>query len=213
MLRTVLFLIVGSFISAELAAATIAFQGTLGVIDVDEPGATYAGSPLGQTFNGEIDDVTFDGFISDGTTTTPFNCCDAAGGIAITNDLVLSAGDVAFLNGLAGSNAFAENETVDLVDIEGDGATPSGGRIEVGLSYVLTSSAFSNDDISNYPFNPSDVRLALFFIVEEDNAGLDVYDAVGAVTPVPLPAALIFAVSGMLGIFIQTRRGKKNSTG
>ena len=38
MLRTILLLVVGSLISTEAAAATIGFQGTLGVIDVDEPG-------------------------------------------------------------------------------------------------------------------------------------------------------------------------------
>lgn len=78
---------------------------------------------------------------------------------------------------LAGRPIFSDGDLVDGVDIEGDTTTVGGGRIEVGLSYVLDPGAFSSTDPGNYPFDPNDVLMELFFIVEEDDADAEIYNA------------------------------------
>jgi len=56
-----------------------------------DDGDVYSGATTSTNFSGNIDDVTANGSISDGTTVTPFGCCIAAGGFSITNNEVLSA--------------------------------------------------------------------------------------------------------------------------
>jgi len=206
------FLTAASF-SAQ--AATISFTGDLDVINVDD-GGIYSGAPLGTTFTGTIDDATFGGEISDGTTTTTFGCCIAAGGLDLANDIALSAADADFLNDLAGSMLFSAGDFIDFIDLEGDVETAAGGRIEIGLSFILAPDAFDDADPGNYPFDVADLLMTLFFILEED-ASDDIYDAIGLVdiltlpatppdpTPVPLPAAFwLFASS--IGAFAASRR-------
>lgn len=168
--------------SLQANSAIINFSGQLDVILEDSGGAVYSGTPIGTTFTGSIDDVTANGQISDGTTVTTFTCCTlAAGGLDVSNDDQLDAATATLLNTLAGSTLFSAGDFIDTVNIEGDATTASGGRIEVGLSYILNPSAFINDDPSNYPFNQNDLLLSLFFILEEDASGTnDIYDVVGA---------------------------------
>lgn len=170
-------------------AALINFSGPLTIIDEDNGLAVYSGAPTGTIFSGSIDDVSANGSITDGTTMTAFGCCIAAGGLDLSNDVELSADDANFLNAAAGEVIFSPGEFVDGVDIEGDALTPANGRIEVGLSYILNASAFDNTDPGNYPFDPADLRLALYFILEENSVGTDIYSAVGRVQVVPVPAA------------------------
>jgi hypothetical protein len=179
-------------------AANIGFNGQLGFIEVDSGSGVYSGVLLGTNFFGEIDDVSFNGFISDGSTPTPFGCCIAAGGLEITDNEVLDAGGAIFLNSLLGNAQYSAGDVVDIVNIEGDELTVGGGRIEVGLSYVLDPNAFASEDPSNYPFNPSDLDVALFFILEENAGGTDIYSAGGLVSAVPLPAAVWLLGSGLI---------------
>jgi len=171
-------------------AALINFSGPLTVIDEDSGLAVYSGVPTGTIFSGAIDDASANGSITDGTTLTVFGCCIAAGGLGLSNDVELSADDADFLNAAAGEVIFSPGEFVDGVDIEGDALTLTNGRIEVGLSYILNAGAFDDTDPGNYPFDPADLRLALYFIVEEDSVGTDIYSAVGRVQVVPVPAAI-----------------------
>lgn len=71
------------------------------------------------------------------------------------------------------------------------------GRIEIGITYVLDPMAFSDEDPSNYPFDPPDLRRALFFIVEENATGGDIYSGIGCI-PVPLPATPWLQVTAVL---------------
>jgi hypothetical protein len=164
-----------AIISLNINAATINFSGQLDVIDVDSGGAVYSGVTTSTNFSGNIDDVTANGSISDGTTVTSFGCCIAAGGLGITNDDVLDAAGAALLNSIIGSSTFSAGEVIDIVDIEGDATTVGDGRIEVGLSYILDGNAFANTDSNNYPFNPDDLLLSLFFILEEDSSSENHY--------------------------------------
>lgn len=161
-------------------AEGISFSGQLDVVLEDNGGARYSGFPLGTDFVGSIDDETFDGFIVDavGTTNTDFSCCIAAGGLDVANDSVLDAETAALINSLAGTS-FIAGDLIDAVDIEGDVMTAGGGRIEVGLSFVLSPSAFDNGDIANYPHRPEDVITAVFFITESDNTDQEIYSAIG----------------------------------
>lgn len=185
-IRILLFFVITLIIgSLNAQASTINFNGQLDHIQLDEGGGVYSGVAIGTAFLGSIDDTDANGYISDGTTLTSFGCCLAAGGLNVTNDRILTEEDAAFLNGVLGSSQYSTGDRVDIVDIEGDSNTLSGGRIEIGLSYVFDSSAFSNDDLSNYPSNSDDVELALFFIFEENSSGQDIYSAAGQINPVP----------------------------
>jgi hypothetical protein len=188
-------------ISALNATASIIdFTGQLRVIELNTGGGVYSNTPLGTTFVGSIDDVTYNGQISDGTTLTRFGCCIAAGGLGISNNMELDASTAALLNGVAGFQKYKTGDIVDGVNLEGDTATLGSGRIEIGLSYVFDADTFSNGDLANYPFDPRELRLALFFIYESDVHGVDVYSAVGNLNPVPLPASVWLLGMGLLGL-------------
>jgi len=172
-------------------SALIDFSGDLVFIETDEGGAVYSDVPLGTTFSGSIDDVTANGFITDGATRIDFTCCIAAGGRGpFSNDTLLDADDAALLNMLAGKPIFSDGDLVDGVDIEGDTTTAGGGRIEVGLSYILDPDTFISTDPPNSPFDANDVLLELFFIVEENSADAEIYNSIGRISVVPLPASL-----------------------
>ena len=162
-------------------ASVIFFSGQLDYIELDT-GGIYSGTVIDTDFVGSIDDNDANGFISDGETYTSFGCCIAAGGLSVTNDMALTADDAAFLNEVAGSVQYSEGDVVDSINIEGDKFTSSGGRIEIGITYILSSDSFDNEDLSNYPVEQSEIDLALFFIFEEDDLGTDIYSAGGKIT-------------------------------
>ena len=161
-------------------ASVIFFSGQLDYIELDT-GGVYSGTAIDTDFVGSIDDDDANGFISDGDTYTSFGCCIAAGGLSVTNDMALTAEDAAFLNEVAGSVQYSEGDVVDSINIEGDKITSSGGRIEIGITYILSSDSFDNEDLSNYPVEQSEIDLALFFIFEEDDLGTDIYSAGGKI--------------------------------
>lgn len=194
-------LILGALLFPVIGSSTVInFSGPLRVIELDT-GGIYSGTALNTIFTGSIDDETFFGDISDGVTETDFFCCIAAGGLEITNDVVIDMDTADLLNEIAETDEFSASEVVDIVDIEGDDFTLQDGRIEVGLSYVLNSAAFPDENPSNYPFDPGDVRLAIYFILEENFSGEDIYSALGRVNVIPVPAAvwLFGSALGLLG--------------
>jgi len=195
-----------SVVSQGTNAATISFIGQLDFVEIDNGSAVYSSVPVGTGFSGEIDDVTFSGSITDGTTLTNFGCCISAGGLGITNDMVLTADDANFINSILGYPQYNAGDLIDGVDIEGDAATSSGGRIEIGLSFLLDPNSFSNTDPSNYPFNPADLEVALFFILEENSSGVDIYSAGGQISFVPLPASIWLFGSSVFGLLGLHRR-------
>lgn len=85
-------LVVGIVTCFHAQAAVIDFGGQLDVVQKDIGGAVYSGVPIGSSFFGSIDDVTMNGFISDGTTLTSFGCCIAAGNAAPGGDLTFTLG-------------------------------------------------------------------------------------------------------------------------
>ena len=191
------------FSSDGARAATVNFAGDLDFIALDLGGAVYSGVPLGTLFTGMIDDVTGVGSITDGTTTTLFSCCIAAGQLTVNNDVMLSADEAALANALTGTSQFNTVDIYDIIDIEGDAAT-GGGRIEVGLSFLFASTTFPDDDPSNYPFDPDDVLYSLFFISEFISVlgsnDVEIYSAAGSLNEVPLPAALPLFLSALGGL-------------
>jgi hypothetical protein len=213
LIKLIATLILSAFTVSTVQAAVLPFSGPLRIVE-DDGGAIYSGVALGTVFSGQIDDSTFNGFITDGSTSTSFGCCIAAGPlIGITNNQMLSGDDAAFLNEIAGEDLFVAGTSVDIVDIEGDEATPGDGRIEVGLSYVLDANAFPNDDPGNYPFSASDVLLGLYFIVEEFDDD-EIYLAYGLnEVIVPLPGAVWLFVSalGLLGFSRRRQAGPHRS--
>ena len=175
-------------LSSIAEAADIEFTGQLDVIQEDNGSAIYSGFTVGTEFVGSIDDSTFDGFITDvaGTEFTEFGCCIAAGGLSVTNDEIIDADTAELLNSLAGTS-FTAGDTFDLIDIEGDAATSGGGRIEVGLSFVLDTLAVASDSPDGYPPSPDDVLVTLFFITESDSQGEEIYSALGVLDdPYPM---------------------------
>ena len=160
-------------------AQIVEFSGPLDPIIVDVGGAVYSGVPLGTVFSGAIvADATANGFISDGTTLTSVSCCIFADGFDVANNEILEAEDAAIINSLAGTS-FVAGDLADFVGIEGDAFTSGGGRIEIGINYVLDYLAFDDDSLSNYPPNPDDILLVVFFIAEFDVQEETIYSAVG----------------------------------
>jgi PEP-CTERM motif len=196
--------------TALVNAALIDISSKLEAVPVDDGTGIFAGAPIATPFSGFIDDATANGQLGDGTTIVSFACCIAAGGLEIFNDEMLDAETAALLNSLPGVSGYAEGDLVDSVNIEGDVETAAGGRIEIGVSYLFGSGTFADTLPSNYPFDPKAVRLALFFIFEEDATGSEVFNAVGrlATAPVPEPStiALWFVGAAILTIFHARRR-------
>ncbi|MEM7252707.1 MAG: hypothetical protein AAF493_14930 [Pseudomonadota bacterium] len=188
-------------------ARTLNFAGELSGAVPD--GGIFGGTPIGTEFSGFIDDQTFNGEISNGTQTVQFGCCLAAGGLEIDNDFVLDADAATAFNLFSGTSNFSENQIIDGVNIEGDATTASNGRIEVGLSFILNGNAFDNNNLSNYPFDPNDQLLALFFILEQDQFGNDIYEGLGLLTanPIPIPAAwgMLLLALASLGAYRRRR--------
>jgi hypothetical protein len=205
--RTVIALLVGLAAALEGHAATIPISGTLDVVVVDQGGAVYSGSAIGTPFSGSISDVTFGGQITNGSTATSFGCRIAAGGLEVFNDEAIDAASAAVLNQLTGSSLFAAGQVYDSVNLEGDATTAGGGRIEVGVSYLLDASAFSDSLPSNYPFDPAAVRVALFFVFEENSSGQAIFDGIGRLRPLPEPSFAGWVVGcALLWVGIRARR-------
>ena len=203
-------LVIGIATYLPAQATVVTFSGQLDVVQIDLGGAVYSGVPIGTNFFGSINDVTANGFISDGSTLTTFGCCIAAGGLGVGNDEALDASEAAFLNSLTGSS-FVAGDLIDGINIEGDTLTSGGGRIEIGLSYVFDSLAFSDDSLGNYPPELSDVLVALFFIAEFDSQEALIYSAVGELDDfafdVSEPYTLGLLGAGLLGLaFVRRRR-------
>lgn len=159
-------------------ASIINFSGQLDYILVDEGGGIYSGVAIGTDFKGSIDDNNADGYISDGETYTSFSCCIAGvpdGGLSVLNNVVLSAEDETFLNGILGFQQYSAGDIVDLIKIMGRKSTNNGGRIGIGIDYILPADAFDSNDLSNYPVNQTDVELALFFIEEVNGNDEDIH--------------------------------------
>jgi len=159
--------------------SAVNFSGQLDVIEVDSGSGVYSGTAVGTPFFGVIDAQTANGKISDGSTITSFGCCLAAGGLTVTNNSALNTEDTTSLNSLAGYSMFNVGDLVDIVNIEGDVTTSGGGRLEIGLSYIFAADTFSNSSLDNYPFDPDEVLLDLFFIVEENADDTNVFYGLG----------------------------------
>ena len=180
-------LVIVFFYCTPANADTIKFSGMIDVIEFDAGAGVYSDTPLNATFSGFLDDDTFSGQISDGKKLTSCSCCIAAGGLSIANDFSLDADTAKSLNEVTGTQIFAAEDVFDLVNIECDAATTSGGRIEFGLSFLFDAKTFDNENPDNYPFDSNDVLLKLFFIYEENQNGDDVYSALGELDAVHFP--------------------------
>ncbi len=208
-----------SFTAPRIEAAAVLFEGHLDLILENSGGAIYSSAVPGTLFTGEIDDVTAVGEITDGSTPTAFTLCCEAGGLALSNDVEVDQNFLDLLDLLApnlppGVPTFSLTDKYDLVDLEG-GATTGDGRIEVGVSMLLKDTAFDSTDLSNYPFDESDLLLTLFFIIEED-ATTEIYNVLGVVdnltlpntTPIPIPAGVWLLGSGIAFVAAWARRKK-----
>jgi len=216
--KTVITAVLFSLTAFQATAAPINFAGNLDVVNDDNGNAIYSNTPLGTPFSGDIDDQSFGGSITGNGITTNFSCCLAAGGLGVSNDSVFDADAVNLINNLLTINGFPglaiyQPDTVfDVIDIEGDAATLNDGRIEVGVSYLFPADTFDNADLGNYPFDPNDLIVSVFFIVEE--GGGAEYDAVGLIevgpAAVPLPAAAWLFPAGLIAGLGWMRRRTSN---
>lgn len=178
--------LMATFTSAE--AATIAFAGEVDIILENNATSDLNAVTVGTPVTGEIDDETAFGFISSALGTVSFTCCDAAGLIEVGDDQTLDSDEADLLNLLAMDTQFAEGDVLDVINIEGD-TDSDAGRIEVGLSFILQPDAVASEDPSGYPFDPDDLLLTLFFVLQEDGDN-DIFDALGVVDDLTLPFAI-----------------------
>ena len=75
------------------------------------------------------------------------------------------------MNTVTGEQTLFINNIVDIIDIAGDVELDNGGRLEVGLSYILDWQGINDANTNLYPPDPSTIIALLFFIVEEDSEG------------------------------------------
>ncbi len=200
-MRNVIFALVfgASFFTGFVQAAPISFGGPIVLIDVDDGGAIYSGLPAGTQFTGVIDDATANGSITANGVTTNFSCCDAAGGLEFTNDLAIDSEMAAAFNLLSGTSDFSAGQIFDLADLEGDAATTSLGRIEVGLNFLFSPDTYADESSSNV-LDPSQALFTSFFVLEEDSSGEDIYSVAGPATvPIPGSVWLLGSSLGLLG--------------
>lgn len=193
-------------------AVPLAYNGTLDVVELDNGGGVYSGTPLGTSFSIGIGDLRPDGSFPSGSIsgagiTTGFGCgiptfvdpvdseirCSPlASGPSFSDNQTLDAGGAALLNSLFGAGTFSAGSQVDIFDVEGDAGTPDD-RIEVGFTFIFDPGTYSGGplfgDISP-AFDPSLASRTLFFIFEEQG-GNDIYSALGVATvatgPTPDP--------------------------
>jgi len=182
------------------SAAAIPFWGNADSVMIDNGTGIYTGASSTTIFSGSIDDITGNGEVSDTTITTPIICCVAAGVVSVSNNVILDGATADLLNLLAGASLFSDGDLVDGIDVEGDTLLPGGGRLEAGVSWVFTADTFADDDPDNYPFAPNTPLVGLFFILEADADGEEIFQAFGSLQPVPLPAAWLLFVAGCAGI-------------
>jgi len=162
----------------------ISFIGKLTLIEEDNGGGVYSGSPLGTSFSGVIDDITANGHITDGITFTAFGCCIAAGALDLDDNTTLSATEAGIFNSIAETDVLSGGQLVDFVDLEGDLLLANGNRIEVGLNLVFDGNTF-NGSVPAASLDSFEPIVTLFFIYEEDSSGDDVYSGVGRLLPTP----------------------------
>lgn len=196
-------------------ASQIFFSGPLGYVQIDSGNAIYSGDGIGTVFYGVIDDGTYSGSISDGITTISFNDLIYAGGLEVLNNVLLENDEVDVLTHL-GFTGYDENTGIDIINLEGDSfVTSTGGRIEIGLSFLFSPETFINNSDNNYPFNENDVQLALFFISEFDAQEECIYSAFGNIdtfitTPVPNPSTAILLGLGAIVTLVFNRKIRTN---
>jgi len=159
-------------------AAIIEFSGQLDVILIDYGGAIYSDVQTGTFFSGSIDDATFDGDISDGTTLTPFT--ERGGGMWTENDQIMDADTATLINSLAGTS-FVAGDLYDEIEMGGAASTSGEGYIEISLIFILDPLAFNNNPVDYYPPNPDDIVLVIFLIEELVGQEEVIYLALGAV--------------------------------
>jgi len=144
----------------------IFFSGPIVNVNIDLGGGIYSGVSVGDNFSGAINRLTSDGFISDGTTSTPFSWGEYPdNGVEVSNDLELDAEFAALLTALGGPS-FSAGEIVDQIKIQSD-SVPLGGLLFVGLVYVLGPDAFVDESRNNYPPDPNDILIQFFYVDEE----------------------------------------------
>lgn len=165
-------------------------EGPLSVFVTDLGGGIYSGTPFGTRFSIEVDLVTRNGFLSDGTTATAFYDW---GRKDITNDLVLDADTATLLNSLAGTS-FVEGSLVDVMEIvQGGALTSGGGEVRVYSGIILDPLALDDEDGDNFPPDPDDVLFILFSVAETDAEDAIIYRALGVVDG-PTPAGFVASV-------------------
>ena len=200
-------------------AATVTFSGELDLVLEDSGTSDLSDVPLGTSFVGSIDDVTFDGLIESPLGDIELNCCIAAGGLELSNDVEIDADAAAVLNAIQAMFVFSDGDFLDIINLESD-TDSDAGRLEAGISLIYAPETYDSEDPSNYPVTGSDPLFSVFFLLQEDEAAdEDSYSALGLIdeldlgltpdpdvptpSPVPLPAAgflLLAALAGLSGL-------------
>lgn len=214
----------------EIASATVInFTGQLGDF-TDNSGGRYSGSILGQLFSGSFSyglesEATTDpifpgdynftsppygGLITDGAIPTTGSTTEPVQ-VSVGDNDVLDQGTADLLNTLLGTSLSA-GSVVDIADIDTIFATPTGGEIVFGLSFISpVSTVWSGNDFSNFPPESGSIDRTIFFIEEfdaSDNLLFAGYGELNTIAVVPIPAAVWLFGSGLLGL-IGTARYKK----
>lgn len=167
-------------VSLPVSAQVLSLAGNLDVITDNTGQSMFSSAVQGDALRIDIDATTADGFVSvAGGAPFAFDCCIAAGGVDAVNDLELDVETALTFNTLLGVNQFSAGDTVDILQVEGDQLTPTGSRIEAGVTFILAGSAIVEGE--QYVLNTDDILLSIGFVLEEF-MNVDTFSAVGVVS-------------------------------
>ncbi len=162
-------------------AETFSYTGQIDTIIIDNGQSFFSGAVVGDDFQGGINVETAEGTLFFSANPEYFfnlDCCDSAGGVETTNDLILDEATAALYNQLLEDSQFSEGDVVDVLHVEADTVVNNDTRIEAGVTFVLFDDAI--EEGQTYTFSEEDLNLSIAFVVEE-SMGAEIFSVYGLV--------------------------------
>lgn len=162
-------------------ASNLTFNGHIYAVFEDQGGAIYSGAAENMLFSGAINDATLEGFIADLMTNTPVHCCiGKEDGLLFENNEPLEPENATLLNTLTGSS-YSAGDPIDLIIFEGGAATAGGGVFFLEVVMVFDANTYASNGLGDYPPDPDDILVSLFFIEELNGQEDTIFEAIGVI--------------------------------
>jgi len=156
------------FLTQVAGADIFGFVGQIDTVTVDNGESVFSGTVMGDDIRGGMNYETAVGTIVKIGSSFPIlnvNCCNSAGGVTTTDNVVLNEAAAELYNQLLGTSQFSNGDIVDILHAEGDNVTPTDTRVELGVTFVLFEDSI--DDGKPYDFREDDLQFSIAFVLEE----------------------------------------------